>query len=134
MEALNPAFRTLLLKKIRGLTDEQLSAYEGLVALRLELTQMLERNPYDQRLQRQIEQAGKRAYEIISRFENEFNVLHNLWVKRQRQALRQGNYFQFPFNLINNSLKKFICYCSTRWHGRGKQTHDKRPGHLSPNR
>lgn len=113
MLTFDPAFRTLLLKRIRGLTDEQLTAYEGLVALRQELSQMLERDPRNARLQKQIRQAENRAYDQIKCFKNQFDVLHELWIARRRLALQQSNYFQFPINL---DWKRFFihwrkCFC-----------------------
>ena len=114
MLTFDPAFRTLLLKRIRGLTDEQLTAYEGLVALRHELIQMLERDPENQRLRQQIEQAGNRAYDQIKQFKDQFDALHDLWIARRRFALQQSNYFQFPMNLDWKRLfihwRKLYCY------------------------
>ena len=124
MLTFEPTFRTLLLKKIRGLTEDQLFAYEGLVALRLELVQTLERTPNqtdeDKRqrtlLEQQIKRAGNLAYDIIKDFEKKFIALHELWVARQGFALQQGNYFQSPFN-----WRKFVCYCSSWWDYRKSQ-------------
>jgi hypothetical protein len=114
MLTFEPAFRTLLLKKIRGLTDEQLTTYEALVALRHELIQMLERDPKNERLPKQIEQAGNRAYDQIKKLEDQFNALHELWIARRRLALQQSNYFQVPFNLDWKRFfihwRKLYCY------------------------
>jgi len=113
-----PAFRTLLLKRIRGLTDAQLTAYEALVALRHELIQLKARDPQNaERLQKQIDQAGNRAYDQIKNYKDQFEALHELWVARQGFALQQSNYFQLPLNLdwkrafINWS--KLVCYGKT---------------------
>jgi hypothetical protein len=108
------AFRNLLLNRIRGLTNENLLKYEGLVALQIELVQAWEvlqfEKGYDQflneprevklaRLRRQIERAEELAHEIIQPFEKEFKALHALWIARRRLALRQGNYLQIPFGV-----------------------------------
>ena len=88
MLTFEPAFRTLLLKKIRGLTDEQLTVYEGLVALRHELSQMLKHDPKSVRLQDQIKQAGNRAYAQIEEFSEQIDALHELWIARRRKIER----------------------------------------------
>jgi hypothetical protein len=122
MLTFNPAFRTLLLKRIRGLTDAQLIAYEALVALRHELLQIQRRDPQqDGRLQKQIDQAGNRAYDQIKEFKDQFDAVHRLWVDRQTKALQQGNYFQFPFDRLINLSKKLFYFCSKWWHQRGKE-------------
>ncbi len=113
MLTFDPAFRTLLLKRIRGLTDEQLATYEGLVALRHELGQMLQHDSQNVRLQDQIKQAGNRAYAQIQKFSEQIDALHELWIARRRLALQQSNYFQFPLNL---DWKRFFihwskCFC-----------------------
>ncbi|MGH7596556.1 MAG: hypothetical protein ACREOI_09395, partial [bacterium] len=106
------AFRNLLLKRIRKLNNEKLLAYEGLVALELELIQSWEilqfERGYEQylnepkkdkqtRLEKQIATAHDRAQNIFKDFKDEFNALHELWIARRRLALLQGNYFQIPF-------------------------------------
>jgi len=121
----DPAFRTLLLKRIRGLTNENLSAYEGLTALQVELIQILrtvepeivvvrkvkrpygkigykkirKKNPVREGLIEQIKEAERRAHDIIKDFEKEFNALHKLWIARRRFALQRGNYFPIPLSL-----------------------------------
>jgi len=112
-----PPFRTLLLKRIRGLTDAQLTAYEALVALRHELIQMLNREDDPDKvgiLKKQIQQAGNRAYDQIKAFKDQIDALHDLWVARQTLALQQSNYFQFPLNLNWKPLfidwRKLYCY------------------------
>ena len=100
MLTLEPGLRTLLLTRIRGLNDEQLKAYEGLVALQLELQQRLRANPENRKVQEQ----------------NEFNALYDLWLARRRKALSQGNYFQVPRN-----WKALVRYCSSWWHYRKSQ-------------
>lgn len=110
-----PAFRTLLLKRIRGLTNAQLTAYEALVALRHELIQLKARDPKNAgRLQKQIDRAGDRAHDQIKEYKAQFEALHDLWVARQTLALQQSNYFQFPLNLNWKRLfidwRKLYCY------------------------
>lgn len=110
-----PAFRTLLLKRIRGLTDKQLTAYEALVALRHELIQIKERDEENAgRLQKQIDQAENRAYDQIKAFKDQIDALHDLWMTQQSLALQQSNYFQIPFNLDWKSAfinwGKLYCY------------------------
>ena len=116
MLTLEPGLRTLLLTRIRGLNDEQLKAYEGLVALQLELQQRLRANPENRKVQEQIDRAGQLAYQAIAQYQNEFNALYDLWLARRRKALSQGNYFQVPRN-----WKALVRYCSSWWHYRKSQ-------------
>ena len=120
MLTFDPAFRTLLLKRIRGLTNEQLTAYEALVALRHELIQMKERDKENAgRLQKHIDQAGNRAYDQIKEVKDQMDALHDLWIARRIVALRQTNYFQLPFNLDWKRAfidwRKLYCYGLAWW-------------------
>jgi hypothetical protein len=128
MQPFDTTFRTLLSKKICGLTNENLAAYEGLLGLQVELTQTrriwenelrtAEENQNKEfaeycrqrinDLRKQIIRAGRLAHQIIGPFEKEFNALHKLWIARRRLALQHGNYVQFPF--ISFYWKRPICW------------------------
>ncbi len=112
MTPLHPGFRKLLQRYVPELTREELIRYQGLLALRLELTQQKSGVPAQVQMEVDNDQKGddrprqrydaliklseNKASDIIARHYRKFELAHRLWIARRQIALHQGGLLQIP--------------------------------------
>ena len=126
MMEFNLYFRRLLRKKILQTSDENLDRHECLLARRFQW----ERHGLN------VNALYRHAGSIFSPFQEEYRLVHKLWITRRQFALEQGHFFQIPITVKNwktylGAYSRFwraqVFCLLTLWWQRKRYTRTKHP-------